>query len=73
MSNQTPPQTPPQPSSQPSSQPPPQPSGAPTPAATETDPAVEFLAALLPREPAVRKRAFSALLRAVVAGERSVR
>ena len=64
MSNQTPPQ----PSSQPSSQL----AGALTPA-TETDPAVEFLAALLPREPAVRKRAFSALLRAVVAGDRSVR
>lgn len=39
---------------------------------TPEDPAVEFLASLLPREPAVRKRAFSALLRAMIS-DRSAR
>lgn len=42
-------------------------STAPTPPA---DPAVDFLAPLLPVEPTVRKRAFGALLRALVS-ERS--
>lgn len=43
-----------------------------TPSSPATDPAVEFLTSLAPQDPMVRRRAFTALLRAVV-NEGSVR
>lgn len=49
---------------------PPAPAAAPAsapPAPAADDPAEAFLARLVPRDPAVRKRAFSSLLRALVA------